>query len=215
MPRTHSLIPIRFPVLRGNEPATATLDFAGHEDVIATTHWQVPRSLKRDAATRARAADAREFALFAAKRWRHYRDTGIAALSLPELRRMISSDPQGEYCFHLKLTAAWFPHSLGGAMVRRTWRHHLIVDFLFVHPRICGKIEPVKGTGVRLLQSICLIARSLRCKRVWGEATLDSASFYEHHLHRTVEDCFALESAEIGTFATELQKKSAALARSP
>ena len=69
-----------------------------------------------------------------------------------------------------------------------TWCHHLIVDFLFVHPRICGKIEPVKGVGVGLLQGICLIARSLQCKRVWGEATLDSASFYEHHLHRTVED---------------------------
>ena len=183
--------------------------------MIATTHWQVPRTLKGNATTRARAADAREFALFAAKRWRHYRDTGIAARSLPELRRMISSDPLGEYCFHLKLTAACFPQSLGSAMVRRTWCHHLIVNFLFAHPRICGKIEPLKGAGIRLLQSIYLIARSLQCKRVWGEATLDSASFYEHHLDRAVEDCFALEAAEIGTFAIDLKKKATALARSP
>ena len=208
MPRTHSLIPIRFPVLRGNEPATVTLDFAGHEDVIATTHWQVPRSLKRGAATRARAADAREFALFAAKRWRHYRDTGIAARNLPELRRMISSDPQGEYCFHLKLTAAWFPHSLGGAMVRRTWCHHLIVDFLFVHPRICGKIEPVKGAGVGILQGICLIARNLRCKCVWGEATRDSSSFYERQLGRAIEDSFTLDVSEIAFFADQIEKES-------
>ena len=125
---------------------------------------------------------------------------------------MISSDAHGEYCFHLKVTADWFPRSLGGAMVRRTLCHHLIVDFLFVHPRICGKIVPVKGVGVRILQGICLIARSLRCKRVWGEATLDSASFYEHHLHRVVEDSFALEAAEIRAFATALEQKSAALA---
>ena len=56
----------------------------------------------------------------AAKRWRHYRDSGTAARSLPELRRMISSAAREEYCFHLKVTAEWFPHSLGGAMVRRT-----------------------------------------------------------------------------------------------
>jgi cellobiose-specific phosphotransferase system component IIA len=79
------------------------LDFGDRDDVLSTTHWQVPRRLAHDRAARTRASDAREFALLAAKRWRHYHGTQTAARSLSELHRMISSDAQGEYCRDLTL----------------------------------------------------------------------------------------------------------------
>jgi hypothetical protein len=203
MPSKSSPLPITFAVFHNDEPADVTLDFADNADVISTTRWRVP-SLG-DYAMQTRAADAREFALLAAKRWRHYRDTDAAALTLADLQRMIDADPQGEFCFHLKVTADWFPASLGGAMVRRTWCHHLIIDFLFVHPSICGRAVNIKGVGIKLLRAICMIARALGCKRVWGEATRDSAPFYEQQLSRSVEDQFAFERPDIATLAASLE----------
>ena len=80
-----------------------------------------------------------------------------------------------------------------------------MIDFLFVHPRICGKVMNVKGIGIQLLQGICMVADHLGCKRVWGEATRDSAPFYEHNLTRTVEDHFAIERHEIQAMASALR----------
>lgn len=72
----------------------------------------MPRLLDEgDVALRFRAADARELAMFAAKRWRHYRTSATTAHSLDQLRQLISRDQEGEYCFHLKVTADWFPAS--------------------------------------------------------------------------------------------------------
>lgn len=197
------IIPITFAVFHDDEPADVTLDFADHGDVISTTRWRVPTL--DDEAMQTRAADSHEFALLAAKRWRHYRDTETAAHSLADLRRMIAADPQGEFCFHLKITADWFPASLGGAMLRRTWHHHLALDFLFVHPRIASRLVNVKSVGFQLLQAICMIAQDLGCQRVWGETTEDSAPFYKRYLKQSVDDQFTLGPEEILKFAAQLE----------
>lgn len=205
MARTSPAFPLSFVVIRDNGPADAALSFADNSDVISNTRWRVPTLT--DDALRARAVDSREFALLAAKRWRHYHDTDSTALSLAELRQMIALDPQGEFCFHLKVTADWFPGSLGGAMIRRTWHHHLALDFLFVHPRIASKLVNVKSVGLQLLQAICLIAHTLDCQRVWGETTEDSAPFYRRYLKQPVDDQFTLDSEEIGRFASMFSTK--------
>ena len=206
MPSATPIIPLTLPVVLDDEPRGATLDFADNADVISATRWRVP-SLA-DEAMQLRAFDAREFALLAAKRWRHYRDTNTAAHSLAELQGLISADQQGEYCFYLKITADWFPASLGGAMIRRTWHHHLALDFLFVHPRIACKHVNVKSVGRQLLQAVCLAAHVLGCQRVWGEATQDSAPFYRRYLKQPVDDQFAIDSMEIASLAAELGSKS-------
>jgi hypothetical protein len=205
MPRARSIIPITFAVFHDDEPADATLDFADNEDVISTTRWREP--ILDDATMQARAAYSREFALLAAKRWRHYRDTHSAAHSLTDLQRMIREDPHGEFCFHLKLTADWFPASLGGAMVRRTWHHHLALDFLFVHPRIASRLVNVKSVGHQLLLAIGMIAHTLGCQRVWGEATQDSAPFYRRYLKLPVDDQFSISPEELACFAEEVMSK--------
>jgi hypothetical protein len=60
-----------------------------------------------------------------------------------------------------------------------------------------------------MLQSVCLLARELGCKRVWGEATLDSAPFYERQLLRPIEDLFAIEKHEIQMFAARVDNPGA------
>jgi hypothetical protein len=195
-------IPITFAVIHDGELANVTLSFADNADVTSSTRWRVPNV--DDAAMRIRASDARELALLAAKRWRHYRDTDTAALSLAQLRQIVADDPRGEYCFHLKVTADWFPASLGGAMVRRTWSHHLMIDFLFAHPQVCSRVVNVKSIGFNLLRAICLIADTLGCKRVWGEATEDSSAFYQGCLGGLAEDMFSIEKPIIHSYATGL-----------
>jgi hypothetical protein len=111
-------LPISFAVVHEDEPADALLDFASNDEVNAATRWCVPTL--EDELMRGRADDAREFALLAAKRWRHYRDTDAAATSLAALKQMIADQPQGEFSLYLKITADWFPAILGGAMIRRT-----------------------------------------------------------------------------------------------
>lgn len=198
-------MPVRFAVMREDLPAEVFMSFASDADVQSVKRWRVSPRLRANMSMRARAADACEFAKLAAKRWRHYRDTRTFAASLEALHHLISADQHGEYCFHLKITADWFPGILGAAMVRRTWCHHLMIDFLFVHPDICGKLVGIKTVGLQILQAICLLARQLGCKRVWGEATLDSAPFYQRQLGKLVEDHFAIEKREIARFARRLQ----------
>ena len=207
MPKAASVIPIRFAVSHNDEPVNVTLTFADNADVMSATRWRVPRELEDDEAMQSRAADAREYALLAAKRWKHYRDTKTAAFSLPQLQAMIADEPESEFCFYLKVTADWFPASLGGAMVRRTWCNHLMIDFLFVHPSISGKAVNVKSIGLRLLQAICLIAETIGCPLVWGEATRESASFYERQLHQAVKDRFEITSTLISQLAAALEAK--------
>jgi hypothetical protein len=203
MPKSEPVIPVNFAVFHDETPVDVRLDFADNADVVSTTRWQVP-SLE-DKIMQSRATDSREFALLAAKRWRHYRDTHCVALTLPDLQRMIADEPQGEYCFHLKITSNWFRGTLGGAMLRRTWHHHLALDFLFVHPRIASRLVNVKFVGIQLLQAICLVAQDLGCKRVWGETTVDSAPFYRRYLRQTVDDQFAIDADEIATFAANFK----------
>jgi hypothetical protein len=82
-----------------------------------------------------------------------------------------------------------------------------MIDFLFAHPQVCSRVVNVKSIGLNLLRSICLIADTLRCKRVWGEATEDSAPFYQYHLSGIIEDMFTIEKQTIRSFATSLDSK--------
>jgi hypothetical protein len=208
MPEAAAPLPVSFPVFLDDEPVSATLDFASHADVLATTRWRVPRTVLDAPARHSRAADARELAMLAAKRWRHYRTSRTVAYSLAHLRQLMAADADGEYCFHLKATAGWFPASLGGAMVRRTWCHHLMLDFLFVHPAISGRKRNVRGVGLGLFQAVCMLAHALRCPQVWGEATRDSAGFYRRQLHRVVRDRFEVKGKEIARFAAEFMARA-------
>ncbi|MBK8090946.1 MAG: GNAT family N-acetyltransferase [Verrucomicrobiaceae bacterium] len=202
-------MPLRFPVVKDGVTTEALMSFATDLDIRAVKRWKVSPKLSGKPAMRSRAADACEFAQLAAKRWRHYRDTKTFATSLVHLERLIADHSQGEFCFHLKVTADWFLGILGAAMVRRTWCHHLMIDFLFVHPSICGQLVGVKAVGLQMLQSVCLLARELGCKRVWGEATLDSAPFYERQLLRPIEELFAIEKHEIKMFAARVDNPGA------
>ncbi len=198
-------MPLRLGVVRDDVVEEAHLDFASGKDVMAAKNWSVSPRLTKRPEMKHRASEACELARLAAKRWRYYRDSRTFATSFEHLNSLIAANPHGEFSFHLKVTADWFSEIMGAAMIRRTWCHHLMIDFLFAHPDISGRLLPIKTVGVQILQSICLLARELGCKRVWGEATQDSAPFYQYHLGKGIEDHFTIEKTQIKGLASQLR----------
>lgn len=198
-------MPLRLGVVKGNAIDEAQLDFATGKDIQAVKNWSVSPRLEKLPDMKYRANEACELAQLAAKRWRYYRDSRTFATSIEHLKSLITADPQGEFSFHFKVTAKWFPEIMGAAMIRRTRCHHIMIDFLFVHPDISGRLLPIKTVGVQMLQSICLLARELGCKRVWGEATRDSAPFYQNQLGKDIEDHFSIEKALLVELAARLK----------
>jgi hypothetical protein len=129
--------------------------------------------------------DAMEFRKLATKRWRYYLKGHEAAISLVELKQAIRANPSAEVGFLLIGKASWHPAPvLGCCFCRRSWCHHLIVDFLAVHPKVlAGAGERVRGVGTGIIYSLVELANQLGIGTIWGEATKNSAPFYERILN--------------------------------
>lgn len=203
------------------EPRIVTVQMAQTVDIQSAGRWKMPRTLRainhptsEQAATIALAEDNLEFAGLAAKRWRHYLETGTAATSFRELVALMTGDLEGEFCFFLKLSAPWFKHGpLGQVMLRRTWCHHLFMDFLYQHTSIvAGESEVKKGVGYTLLFSVAALARTLQIPVLWGEATKSSATWYKRQFGCEVKDHFIVQGPVLHGLADKFDR-AAALAR--
>jgi hypothetical protein len=73
---------------------------------------------------------------------------------------------------------------LGCCFCRRSWCHHLIVDFLAVHPKVLAAAGgKVRGVGTGIIYSLVGLADLLGIETIWGEATRNSAPFYHKVLN--------------------------------
>jgi len=154
--------------------------------------------------------DPLEFSRLAAKRWRYYRRSGLAITSLGDLRKMVRREPQGEFGMMLLAKPTWRATGsvLGFCFARRSWCHHLIVDFLGVHPRVLGNVrESVQGVGTGFLYQLVELADEFGISCIWGEATVNSAGFYERVLGiKQVSDHFFIEDEVMSHCRTELRR---------
>lgn len=151
-------------------------------DMRGLMRWRTSAAGRSDPQVR----DAMEFRKLATKRWRYYLKGNEAATSLGELRRSIRSDPSAEIGFLLMAKAAWHAAApvLGCCFCRRSWSHHLIVDFLAVHPEVlAGAGGRMRGVGTGMIYSLVGLADVLGIGAIWGEATRNSAPFYEKVLN--------------------------------
>ena len=160
-------------------------------------------------ATTPQLRDALEFSRLAAKRWRYYRRSGLAITSLADLRKIVRREPQGEFGMMLLAKPTWRASApvLGFCFARRSWCHHLNVDFLGVHPRVLGNArERVHGVGTGLLYQLVQLADEFRISCIWGEATVNSAGFYERALGiKAISDHFFIEGEAMAHCRKELR----------
>lgn len=168
---------MRFQVLAEGEPRPVELVFGSEKDLALVNRWRVPASV----AARPGVRDTLEFAHLASKRWRYYRRSIATATSLENFKSIVARKPHTEVSLLLLVRAGWFSrsHILGLAQCRRTYCHHLILEFLSVHPAIVGGAAPqVRGVGAGILYSLAELAGMVNVPLIWGEATAYSAPFY-------------------------------------
>jgi len=140
-------------------------------------HWRCSEDVEDDP----HVSDSLEFCHRASKRWRYYRSLNDAAISPEQLRKKIRANPKAEIAFLLLVIAEWHEPSriLGFCFCRRTWCNHLALDFMAVHPSAAGPGERhISGVGTALISAMLRLARQLKIKTIWGEATCNSNGFY-------------------------------------
>ena len=177
--------PIIFHVEAAGEFRPVELTFASEAEVRRVRAWR-----KLTPAT-----DAGEFAALAAKRWFYYTREGATAASLDELRAAIARNKRSELAFLMVASAEWAKRYrfLALAYCRRTWCHHLVLDFLAVRPGLTFADQLISGMGAGILFSLSNLADALGMEMIWGEATASSAPFYEKVLQiRPVKDLFII-----------------------
>lgn len=153
--------------------------------------------------------DAVEFTRLAAKRWRYYSEAGEAVETLTRLRQICRRDKRCEVAFIVIATTQLGSHEMpiGLAYCRRTWCHHLALDFLALHPRTLESTWRVNGVGSGIVFGLVQLAKALNITRIWGEATVNSAPFYEKLLEISpVEDLFIIESTEMAAIIRRQEK---------
>jgi hypothetical protein len=193
---------MRFEIEVDGQLREAEVRFGGEEEARLLTRWRYPAGLRVEEPI----ADALEYARLACKRWRHYRRAGATVSSGSELRTALRRNPKAEVAMLLVARPGWrSPTSiLGFAYFRRTWCHHFVVDFLAVHPRvIAGRPERIRRVGSGLLDQLVGLAEEMEVPCIWGEATANSAPFYERTLHlEQILDHFFIED-EVMTYCRE------------
>jgi hypothetical protein len=161
------------------------LTFATESEVRQVRTWRKMAS----------ATDAGEFAALAAKRWFYYTREGATVSCLEDLRYAIQRDEHAELAFLMVASAEWLTRYrfLALAYCRRTWCHHLVLDFLAVRPGAAFANQPVRGLGTGMIFGLANLAVALGIERIWGESTANSAPFYEKVLRiPSVRDSFII-----------------------
>ena len=168
---------MNFRVRSGSDDLPVKFEFATQKDLMRLSRWRSPKNLRDNAHIQ----DAIEYCRLAGKRWRSYRAARRTASSLRDVGRAIKENPRIEIVFVMVARASWHEPSpiLGFCFCRRTWCHHLVVDFAAAHPNAIGLANgKVHGVGTGMLYSLAKIAADLGIKTIWGEATENSAKFY-------------------------------------
>lgn len=194
---------------------TATLRFASRNELLRYHRSLSPFARKSSTTIR----EAVEFTRLAAKRWRYYARSDEAADSFASLQREICREVRCEVAFIMVATIRQGRRDLpvGLAYCRRTWCHHLALDFLALHPRALEQPGRVNGVGSGIVFGLVQLARALQIPRIWGEATVNSAPFYEKLLAVSpVVDLFIIETTEMTAITRRQDKMSrAALVTKP
>jgi hypothetical protein len=172
---------VNFLVRADGQPQTVRAAFGAEEDIDLLRTWGRHRPRRGNLHAR----DSIEFAKLARKWWQYYQCRDASAASFTELKRLLRRHPRREFAFMVLAQAQWLPEIpvMGLCCCRRTWCNHIVLEFAAVNPKILDDApREIRGVGAGMLYSLIRIADQLKCPTVWGEATENSAPFYERVL---------------------------------
>jgi hypothetical protein len=167
-----------------NSPKTASVVFAGRDDIGFVNEWRKTLGEVQNPFSR----DSVDFAQLAVYRFTAHFGIELYASSIDDIGDHIQNNPNSEIASFVLLKCDWFPDSkvIGCAHFRRTWTNNFILDYLAAHPFI-AKAPPkyayeVRGAGTALLYFVSQIAKRYDSGKIWGEATQLSCKFYKKAL---------------------------------
>jgi hypothetical protein len=152
--------------------------FGAEEDIDLLRTW----GRHRPRSGNPHARDAIEFSKLARKWWQYYHFRNASVTSLKALKGYSERQPRRERAFLLMARAQWLPEIpvLAMCCCRRTWCNHIVLEFAAVNPKILDDAAgDIRGVGTGMLFTLICLADELGCPTVWGEATENSAPFYE------------------------------------
>jgi hypothetical protein len=201
---------MNLPVRLNDNTKEARVRYITEADFTFIKQWQ--KSLGTDADPIR--VDAVDFANLACARFTAHAPIEIYAQQASDINRCIENDPNCEVANLVALTCDWFPESniIGLIHFRRTWSNNLVLDYLAVHPLVARPPREysliVRGVGTALLFFLCSVAQECDCGCIWGEATLNSCSFYQKVFELDlVTDLLYIPQEKFIRFVTSLEDK--------
>ena len=195
-----------FPVTQAREARLVECRFARRDDVMSLSGWA--RSVRSDDALSVQ--DTAEYADIAAEKWRYSHKQGRLGDSTDTIEYLLTRNATSEVAALLVVEATWLPSAkpLGFCYFRRSWSHNLLVDFLGTHPEVVRAEHPIRGVGVGLLFAVMWIGEKLQTGDLRGEATDQSAKFYQRQFRDYgIQDEFRLSAAEQSIFLEKIRAK--------
>lgn len=164
--------------------------FATQNDLNLLRHWRCTREQR----TNEHVQDALEYSSHVNERWKVYHALGRLVTKSQDFPRSAKGRQDEELVFLLTARAIWHQPSavLGFCFCRRTYCHHIILDFAAAHPNAISKAGgKVHGVGFGMIYSLTRFAANSGVDMIWGEATYNSHAFYEVALGlKNVSDYF-------------------------
>ncbi len=157
--------------------------------------------------------DALELTTIAFRRWKDADVKGRVANDLGEIKDLIQDNPHAEVAVLILVRAHWLRRRpvVGLCHFRRTWCNNIFIDYLTRHPSLFQRHreKPVQGVGTSLLYFVASVAREIGAKRIWGEATQNSAQFYKHVFEKTeITDLIFLSKKDYNGFLTRYRPET-------
>jgi len=154
-----------------------------------------------------RVMDAAELATLAFRRWREALVKKRVANDSADLIDRIRDNPHVEVTVLVLIRAPWLRTNklVGMCHLRRTWCNNVYIDFLTVHPRaLAGRNRP-EGIGTALLYFVTCIAKEINAASIWGEATQNSATFYQKVFSKPgIKDLIFLKKKDYTSFSDRI-----------
>jgi hypothetical protein len=154
--------------------------------------------------------DALSYLIASSQKWSSYTTDSRAFSSVENLTLQIKQKPSHEAVAVITALAEWYSPGrvVGFALIRRTWCHHLAIDFLAAHPRLATPSRDIAGVATALLAAIGELARILNIEKLWLETTDESVDYYKAKFRRAdLKDLLVIDRAEfIRPFAGMAEK---------
>ena len=98
---------------------------------------------------------------------------------------------------------------VGLVLFKRTWCNNICVQYIATHPlHVRDESSPLRGLGTALVYYVVYVANHIDAGGLWGEATQDSAQFYNKSLGRNnILDVVHLGQAEYMALKVGIEKK--------